>query len=204
MLHAENDAAVSLDQGIRVDFGPADRAALDATGGALELPAASLDVVSLPLTGLTRSPADIAALVGLVPEGGFLHGARWGVLAPVDGHWRVSILTAGTSVSAESRLDVGRLSDRDVERWAKIFDGRVVRVVVFIEAAPFAGLEVRFLRSLIEAPAEPTPLRTGPSRDQLDLATPPPAPAQWYVDPADPTQQRFWDGSAWTTHVAAG
>jgi hypothetical protein len=28
------------------------------------------------------------------------------------------------------------------------------------------------------------------------------APAGWYPDPADPTQQRYWDGVAWTQQVA--
>lgn len=27
-------------------------------------------------------------------------------------------------------------------------------------------------------------------------------PAGWYADPDDATQQRYWDGSAWTEHVA--
>ncbi len=25
-------------------------------------------------------------------------------------------------------------------------------------------------------------------------------PAGWYADPEDPSQQRYWDGSAWTAH----
>jgi membrane protease YdiL (CAAX protease family) len=29
------------------------------------------------------------------------------------------------------------------------------------------------------------------------------APAGWYVDPVDPTVQRYWDGVAWTTATAA-
>lgn len=28
-------------------------------------------------------------------------------------------------------------------------------------------------------------------------------PAGWYPDPSDATQQRYWDGSAWTGHTAA-
>jgi hypothetical protein len=27
-------------------------------------------------------------------------------------------------------------------------------------------------------------------------------PAGWHPDPEDPTQQRYWDGSAWTEHRA--
>jgi len=29
-------------------------------------------------------------------------------------------------------------------------------------------------------------------------------PAGWYINPDDATQQRYWDGSQWTTHVAPG
>ena len=29
-------------------------------------------------------------------------------------------------------------------------------------------------------------------------------PAGWYADPEDPSQQRYWDGSAWTEHRAPG
>jgi hypothetical protein len=29
-------------------------------------------------------------------------------------------------------------------------------------------------------------------------------PAGWYPDPQDPQQQRYWDGSAWTEHLAPG
>lgn len=28
-----------------------------------------------------------------------------------------------------------------------------------------------------------------------------PKPAGWYVDPADESQVRWWNGSAWTDHV---
>lgn len=29
-------------------------------------------------------------------------------------------------------------------------------------------------------------------------------PAGWYPDPSDDSRQRYWDGSAWTEHTAAG
>ena len=29
-------------------------------------------------------------------------------------------------------------------------------------------------------------------------------PAGWYADPDDASQQRYWDGNAWTEHVAPG
>ena len=202
VFDSEASTVTAVDD-VRVDFGPADRAVVDATGGTLELAASSLEVVSLPLVGLSCSPVDLANRVGLVAEGGFVHGARWGVLAPVDGQWRVSILTAGETTAAGSRIDVGRLTDRDVERWATTLAGRLVRVVVFIEAAPFASIEARFRRDLLDATAAPAPGPSGPSREDLDLAAPPAPPAQWYVDPADQSKHRYWDGAAWTAHTAA-
>lgn len=37
----------------------------------------------------------------------------------------------------------------------------------------------------------------------MSSTTPPSAtPAGWYPDYSDPTQQRYWDGAAWTTHTA--
>ena len=30
------------------------------------------------------------------------------------------------------------------------------------------------------------------------------APAGWYADPANPHAKRYWDGAAWTQHIAAG
>lgn len=203
---AELDAlsVVALADAVRVDFGATDGAVVDATGGVLELPAASLEVVSLTLVDTPRSPVELARHLGLVESGGFLHGARWGVLSPVEGWWRVGILTAGDPDAAASRLDIGRLSDRDVERWASLLDGRTVRVVVFVEATSvFAGIDARFRRDLLEAASTGGAGRLGPTRDQLDRAAPPAAPAHWYVDPADDAQLRYWDGVAWTTHTHA-
>ncbi len=196
------DLAVALDDSVRVDFGPADRVAVDGTGGSLDLAAFSVDVMSLTLVDPPSSPMEVARRVGLTAAGGFLHGARWAVLAPHDHEWRVGILTAGEADPAQSRIDVGRLSDRDVERWAKILDGRAVRVVAFIEATPgFAGIDVRFRPGLVEDDSESAPGRSAPTRSELDLASPPAAPAQWYVDPADPAQHRYWDGATWTGHT---
>lgn len=196
-------SVVTVADAVHVDFSSADGAVIDATGGALDLPVASLDVVSLTLVDLPRSPAELAQRLGLAESGGFLHGARWGVLAPVDGRWRVGILTAGDADASASRLDVGRLSDRDVERWAPLLDGRTLRVVVFVEATSvFAGIDARFRRDLLGADGVPATGRTGPTRDELDRAAPPSAPAQWYVDPADPAQLRYWDGAGWTVHTA--
>ena len=36
----------------------------------------------------------------------------------------------------------------------------------------------------------------------LQEGVPQPIPAQWYVDPNDATQWRFWDGEQWTNNVS--
>lgn len=199
----ELDVTVTRDETVRVDFATADQRVVDATGGRLDLPPSSLDVTSLTLVSLTRPPTDVARLLGLVETGGFTHGARWGVLEPADGHWRAAILTAGEPTPAHSRLDVGRLSDRAVARWAPALDGRTFRVVVFVEATPgFAGIEVRFLRGVVEGTGAPDGTHVAPSRAELDRLSPPPVPEGWYVDPAGASLQRWWDGLAWTAHTS--
>ena len=197
-------AAGTREDVLRVDFGtPEDRPVVDATGGRLDLPPGSLDVTSLTLVGLPHPPTDVARLLGLAEAGGFTHGARWGVLEPVDGHWRAAILTAGEPSPDRSRIDVGRLSDLAVSRWAPALDGRTVRVVVFVEATPgFAGIEVRFLRSAVEGTASSTTAVHAPVRAELDRLPKPPAPEGWYADPAAVSAHRWWDGAAWTSHTA--
>jgi TM2 domain/Protein of unknown function (DUF2510)/GYF domain 2 len=39
---------------------------------------------------------------------------------------------------------------------------------------------------------------------QDDAARAPTTPAGWYPDPSQPGQQRYWDGTTWTTHSAPG
>jgi hypothetical protein len=194
--------AVVADQ-LRVDFGAASHRQLDATGGRLDLAPSSLDVVSLTLVGLPRPPAEIAAAVDLAEGGGFVHGTRWGVIDPADGAWRVAILTVDDADARDSRVDVGRLSERDVARWAPALDGRTVRVAVFVEATPgFAGVEVRFVRGIVEGTRAPAALMVSPTPDELDAVTPPPVAPDWYIDPEVDSLYRWWDGSSWTTHTA--
>ncbi len=190
------------DDVVRVEFGPADHGHIDATAGRLDLPAASLDVTSLTLVALPRPPLDVARLLGLVESGGFTHGARWGVLDPADGRWVVAIFTAGEPSPTHSRLEVGRLSDRDVARWAPALDGRAFRLAVFVEATRgFSAIDIRFLRGVVEGGPTPT---SAPSREQLDRLPTPPVPEGWYADPVDGSAHRWWDGHAWTEHTARG
>ena len=52
MFALVDPADVELDDAVRVDFGPADRAAVDGTGGSLDLAASPVDVLSLSLVDL--------------------------------------------------------------------------------------------------------------------------------------------------------
>ena len=186
-----------------MDFGAASHRRLDATGSELDLAPSSPDVVSLTLVGLTRPPADLARDLGLPVSGGFQHGARWGVLDPADGQWRVGILTADHADPTDSRIDVGRLSERDIDRWAPALDGRTIQVTVFIEATPgFSGVEARFVRQIVEGTRAPSVLLVSPTRDELDGVPSPPVTAGWYADPEDDSIYRWWDSTAWTTHTS--
>ena len=58
------------------------------------------------------------------------------------------------------------------------------------------------------APAAPAPVTNVPAVPSPPPAPPPPppprptAPADWYADPAARHQCRYWNGTAWTAHVA--
>jgi Protein of unknown function (DUF2510) len=48
-------------------------------------------------------------------------------------------------------------------------------------------------------PTSPGVLATLPSLSMMaETSAPPAAPEGWYPDPADPSRQRYWDGSTWT------
>lgn len=201
MFDVDAPVAVTRDDAVRVEFGPLDHRQIDATGGRLGLAASSLDVASLTLVGLTSTPAEVARALGLVETGGFVHGSRWGLLEPADGQWRVAMLTAEDPGATRSRIDVGRLSDRDVTRWAPLLDGRTFRIEVFVEATPgFSGIDARFVRGIVEGAVAPTTVLVAP--EDLDRLAGPPAPQGWYVDPADAAAYRWWDGTGWTTHTS--
>lgn len=203
MIDVDSSATVARDPAVRVEFGPLDHRQVDATGGRLGLAASSLDIASLTLVGLTSSPADVARALGLVESGGFVHGSRWGLLEPADGQWRVAMLTAGDPGATRSRIDVGRLSDRDVTRWGPLLDGRTFRIEVFVEATPgFAGIDARFVRGIVDGATPPTTVLVAPSPEDLDRLAGPPAPPGWYVDPVDAAAYRWWDGAGWTTHTS--
>lgn len=53
--------------------------------------------------------------------------------------------------------------------------------------------------------APPNQPNQPPSPQQTsDAPQLPSTPTGWYPDPSQPGQQRYWDGTAWTTHVAPG
>ena len=75
-----------------------------------------------------------------------------------------------------------------------------------VDVAPYAGMKAG-------APtAANTPLG-GPLSDSTQAPTPtasntsatsPNVPANWYPDPSKRYELRYWNGSAWTAHVATG
>lgn len=173
-------------------------AVVDVTGGRLDLPGTSPDVVSLAVVGLTVPPSRLAATLGLPTSGGFTHGPCWGLLTPTDAGWVVVVLGTESTLVAE-RIVVGRIHERVAERWTSRFGGRTLRVVVFVEATPgLDGLDVRFLPAQLAAEVEPPLVVMTLSRDELDSFRPPTAPADWYADPLAAADRRWWDGTRWT------
>jgi len=74
-----------------------------------------------------------------------------------------------------------------------------------VTVAPYPGMKAA-------APAASTPLG-GPLSDATHAPTPtasntsatsPNVPANWYPDPSKRYELRYWNGSAWTAHVATG
>ena len=74
-----------------------------------------------------------------------------------------------------------------------------------VTVAPYPGMKAG-------APAANTPLG-GPLSDSAQAPTPtasntsatsPNVPANWYPDPSKRYELRYWNGSAWTAHVATG
>ena len=74
-----------------------------------------------------------------------------------------------------------------------------------VTVAPYPGMKAA-------APAANTPMG-GPLSDAAQAPTPtasntsatsPNVPANWYPDPSKRYELRYWNGSAWTAHVATG
>jgi hypothetical protein len=74
-----------------------------------------------------------------------------------------------------------------------------------VTVAPYPGMKAA-------APAASTPMG-GPLSDAAQAPTPtssntsatsPNVPANWYPDPSKRYELRYWNGSAWTAHVATG
>jgi hypothetical protein len=74
-----------------------------------------------------------------------------------------------------------------------------------VTVAPYPGMKAG-------APAANTPMG-GPLSDSTQAPTPtasttsatsPNVPANWYPDPSKRYELRYWNGSAWTAHVATG
>jgi len=182
--------------------------------GAVELDPTDPGVVSLRLVSLVDPLPHVAEAVGIVRDDqGFVHGSREGLVMPEGSEWHAFVLIhpedhahlapMGTGSPALA-MHVGRLSARDVRRWAARFAGRPLHVSAFIEATPGVEvLEVRFRPELLTEPSEPATALPAPAGPMpAPVPAEPLPPAAWYADPADSRQWRYWDGRRWTTYTA--
>jgi hypothetical protein len=56
----------------------------------------------------------------------------------------------------------------------------------------------------VAAPAAPVATATVAPSQATNTAATPSVPADWYKDPSGRFELRYWNGSAWTEHVATG
>jgi len=100
--------------------------------------------------------------------------------------------TAGFSVSEQDIVDVSPPARLRPDGW--VANESAAEETPAEAEAPVAGEP--------EAAAEPEP--AGEPAAAQAPAEPAPPPANWYEDPMKRHQYRYWDGAAWTDHVADG
>ena len=129
-------------------------------------------------------------------------------------------------IAAAISVQVGRLSIRDVRTYAPLFSGHPVQISLYIEATPgLEQFEVRFLNRPATSGDDPistTPVSTTtPAVTSMSTTTIEPAStaeptgqpqisqqsqalpaANWFIDPTNSQQWRWWDGTAWTTYTS--
>ena len=95
------------------------------------------------------------------------------------------------------------LTRRSNEGWEVVqitFDGAAwfhafIRHSGYVSVAPHAGMTPDELKANVSAPAAAANAVTGAT---------PNVPADWYKDPSGRFELRYWNGTAWTEHVATG
>ena len=129
-------------------------------------------------------------------------------------------------VVAAISVQVGRLSIRDVRTYAPLFSGHPVQISLYIEATPgLEHFEVRFLdrpatsgddpipttpvstttpalTSTSTTTSEPTSTAEPMGQPQISTQSQALPAANWFVDPTNDHQWRWWDGTAWTSYTS--
>ena len=106
------------------------------------------------------------------------------------------------------------LTRRSQEGWEVVqitFDGAAwfhafIRHSGNVSVAPHAGMSPDQLKANVAAPAATDNAVIGATPVASTTATgaTPNVPADWYKDPSGRFELRYWNGSAWTEHVATG
>ena len=169
-----------------MSYGPTFAAAVDVTGGTLDLPVGARGIENLRLVDLVDSGVVLAEALDLPVTGGFRRGSCWGLLAPSAHGWVVVLMGTTPADLAGEGIEIGRLSDDDAHRWASRFAGRPLRVAIVIEGTPgFDRVDVRFRSDLLARPVlAPPPAVPAPAAPGF-----PPPPVASSTLPPPPTPQ---------------
>ena len=106
------------------------------------------------------------------------------------------------------------LTRRSQEGWEVVqitFDGAAwfhafIRHSGYVSVAPHPGMTPDQLKANDAAPAAAANAVTGatPVASATATGATPNVPADWYKDPSGRFELRYWNGTAWTEHVATG
>ncbi len=131
------------------------------------------DIAYLPVVEVD-DVAETARIAGVVanPEG-WVRGIRDAVLMPQGDTYQVLLLVSYEDSpglfgkkdrDTPKGIPIGRLGKRETKKWASAFDGRMIQVVVYLDATP--GLdpraEVRFHPALLEEAETDAEIGTAP------------------------------------------
>jgi hypothetical protein len=105
------------------------------------------------------------------------------------------------------------LTRRSNEGWEVVqitYDGAswfhaFIRHAGSVPVAPHPGMKTDAAQPAVAAPAgDARPSNVASQPTSAPSAGTPQVPANWYPDPSKRYELRYWNGSAWTEHVATG
>ena len=106
------------------------------------------------------------------------------------------------------------LTRRSSEGWEVVqiaFDGAAwfhafIRHSGNVSVAPHAGMSADQLKANVAAPpaTDTSVIGATPVASTTATGATPSVPADWYKDPSGRFELRYWNGTAWTEHVATG